>query len=403
MSLTVAIVGRPNVGKSTLFNRLAGKKLALVDDTPGVTRDWRLAPAVLAGMDLTVIDTAGLEDTIDDSLEGRMRRQTEQAIRRADVVLMVVDARGGITPLDRQFAVWLRKQGLPVILVANKCEGKGTETGLAEAWELGLGEPLPLSAEHGQGLSDLVTALAPHWKKKEEASEEITGSEDEKGPIQLAIVGRPNVGKSTLLNSLLGEDRALTGPEAGLTRDPVTADFIWKERSLRLVDTAGLRRKARIDDRLEKMATAETLRIIRLAQVVVLVLDGNAILDNQDLTIARMVIDEGRALVIAVNKWDAIEDKTAALKRLKDRLESALAQARGVPALTISALKNRKLDNLLDAVLEVYDLWNTRIPTARLNQWLRGAVDSHPPPVVEGRRIRLRYATQIKSRPPTLA
>jgi GTP-binding protein len=432
VAFTVAIVGRPNVGKSTLFNRLVGKRLALVDDTPGVTRDWRAAEARVGGLDFTIVDTAGLEETFDDSLEARMRRQTERAVSRADVVLLVIDARAGLTPLDRHFAQWLRKTGSPVVVIANKCEGRAGQPGLLEAFELGLGEPVPLSAEHGEGLADLVEALLPFAPKEPEEGEEsvspddglITdpldfsdviegevGEEEERAtaefvddrPLQLAIVGRPNVGKSTLVNSLIGEERVLTGPEAGMTRDAITVEWQWRERVIRLVDTAGLRRRARVEDKLEKLAVADTLRVIRLAQVVVLVLDSEAILDRQDLAIARLVIDEGRALVIAINKWDTVTDRSAALAQVRDRLETSLPQARGVPTITVSALRHQGLEPLLDAVLKVYGLWNRRISTSRFNQWLGEATDRHPPPLVDGRRVKLRYGTQVKSRPPTFA
>jgi GTPase len=427
MPLSVAIVGRPNVGKSTLFNRLAGKKLALVDDTPGVTRDWRAAPARVGGLDLSVIDTAGLEEAFDDSLEARMRRQTEQAISRADVVLLLIDARTGITPMDRHFAAWLRKLPTPVILVANKCEGRAGQPGLFEAFELGLGDPVPLSAEHGEGLADLVEALLP-FVPADEAEEEAESAEpveataptsgdgaptsgdgDDAGtlapgrPLQLAIVGRPNAGKSTLLNSLIGEERVLTGPEAGMTRDAITVEWTHRDQPIRLVDTAGLRRKAKVEDKLEKLAVADALRVIRLAHVVVLVVDADAILDRQDLAIARLVIDEGRALVIAVNKWDQVTDRAAALKQIDDKLQSQLPQVRGIPVITISALRRQRLDALLDAVFATYGVWNRRITTAQLNRWLAGMVEAHPPPAIEGRRIKIRYMTQTKARPPTFA
>lgn len=414
MSLTVAIVGRPNVGKSTLFNRLVGRKLALVDDTPGVTRDWRAAPARIGGVDLTVIDTAGLEEAFDGSLEARMRRQTERAIERADVALLLIDARAGVTPLDRHFAGWLRKGRTPVILVANKAEGRAGEAGLYEAFELGLGDPVPISAEHGEGMADLVEALLPHLREEEEPTAEdgdepMPPEEDEEGalsatrPLQLAIVGRPNVGKSTLLNGLVGEERVLTGPEAGMTRDAITVEWIHKGRAVRLVDTAGMRRKAKVDEKLEKLAVADALRVIRLAHVVVLVVDAEAILDRQDLAIARLVIDEGRALVIAVNKWDIVEDRAAALKQIDDKLQAQLPQVRGVPVVTISALRNQKLDKLLDTAFDIYDVWNRRVPTSQLNRWLPHMVEQHPPPAVEGRRIKIRFMTQVKSRPPTFA
>lgn len=416
MSLTVAIIGRPNVGKSTLFNRLVGKKLALVDDTPGVTRDWRAAPARLAGIDLTVIDTAGLEEAFDDSLEARMRRQTERAIEEADVALLLIDARAGVTPLDQHFATWLRKGKTPVILLANKCEGRAGAPGLYEAFELGLGEPVPISAEHGEGLAELVEALLPYVPPEEtqpDADQEAEAGTDPEAredgrpepvrPLQLAIVGRPNVGKSTLLNSLVGEERVLTGPEAGMTRDAITVEWTYRDRPIRLVDTAGMRRKSRVDDKLEKLAVADALRVIRLAQVVVLVVDAEAILDHQDLTIARMVLDEGRALVIAVNKWDTVTDRAGTLKQIDDKLQSQLAQVRGIPVVTLSALRRQKLDALLDAVLDIYEIWNRRVSTSDLNRWLAGMTEAHPPPAVEGRRIKIRYMTQVKARPPTFA
>jgi len=436
--LRVAIIGRPNVGKSTLFNRLVGKKLAIVDDTPGVTRDWRAADARVGGLDLTVVDTAGLEEVFDGSLEARMRRQTERAMDAADVCLFVIDARAGVTPMDRHFADWLRSLDRPVVLAANKAEGQAGMPGLYEAFELGLGEPVPLSAEHGEGLADLVQALLPFLPPEPEADidtdteaadlaraqaalapagsdgmsaaeaaaaadEDLLADAPPPRTLHLAIVGRPNVGKSTLLNALIGEERVLTGPEAGMTRDAIAVEWSWNGQPLRLVDTAGLRRRARIENKLEKLAVADTLRVIRLAHVVVLVLDADAILDKQDLTIARLVIEEGRALVIAVNKWDAVADRQAALQHLKDRLETSLPQARGVRYVTISALKGQKLDALLDQAVSVYGLWNRRIPTAQLNRWLRAMLESHPPPLVEGRRVKIRYMTQVKARPPTFA
>ncbi|CAO3400748.1 ribosome biogenesis GTPase Der [Azospirillum palustre] len=418
MSFTVVLVGRPNVGKSTLFNRLAGKKLALVDDTPGVTRDWRSAPAHVGGLSFTVVDTAGLEDVTDDSLEARMRRQTEQALTRADVALFIIDARAGITPLDRHFAKLLRRSKTPVLLVANKTEGKASQPGMFESYELGLGDPIPLSAEHGEGMADLVEALLPYAPpeesdKPEDADDGFDPSipigdqpepeEDRTKPIQIAIVGRPNVGKSTLLNSLLGEERVLTGPEAGMTRDAIAVDWEWRDRRFKLVDTAGMRRRARVDEKVEKLAVADSLRVIRMANVVVLVVDAAAILDKQDLTIARLVISEGRALVIAVNKWDAVEDRAMALRQVEDKLEAALGYIKGVKVVTISALKGHKLDTLLDGVLETYTVWNRRIPTAQLNRWIEGVLDHHPPPLVEGRRVKIRYVTQVKTRPPTFA
>ena len=418
MSFTVVLVGRPNVGKSTLFNRLAGKKLALVDDTPGVTRDWRSAPAHVGGLSFTVVDTAGLEDVTDARLEARMRRQTEQALERADVALFIIDARAGITPLDRHFANLLRRSKTPVLLVANKTEGKASQPGMFESYELGLGDPIPLSAEHGEGMADLVEALLPYAPPEDtgEVEEKDDGydpsipvgdqpepEEDRSKPIQIAIVGRPNVGKSTLLNSRLGEERVLTGPEAGMTRDAISVDWEWRDRRFKLVDTAGMRRRARVDEKVEKLAVADSLRVIRMANVVVLVVDAAAILDKQDLTIARLVISEGRALVIAVNKWDTVDDRAMALRQVEDKLQASLGYIKGVKVVTISALKGHKLDTLLDGVLETYTVWNRRIPTAQLNRWIEGVLEHHPPPLVEGRRVKIRYVTQVKTRPPTFA
>ena len=400
MTFTLAIVGRPNVGKSTLFNRLVGQRLALVDDEPGVTRDRREGEARLYDLDFRVIDTAGLEEVFDESLEARMRQQTEQAIAEADVVLLLIDARAGLTPLDEHFANWLRRGETPVLLVANKCEGERGNAGLLEAYALGLGEPVPISAEHGLGLSDLhdnLKALLSDQAEGEEQDESAEGG----GPLQLAIVGRPNAGKSTLINRLIGEDRLLTGPEAGITRDAIAVDWLYKGRPIRLVDTAGLRRKARVVDKLEKLSVADSLRAIRFAQVVVLLIEADMPMEKQDLAIARMVVDEGRALVIAVNKWDACADRTAAMQQVRDRLERSLPQTRGVPVVTLSALQGQNLDRLLDAVFEAYEVWNRRLPTAALNRWLEAVTEAHPPPAVAGRRIRLKFMTQAKSRPPT--
>jgi GTP-binding protein len=400
MSFTVAIIGRPNVGKSTLFNRLIGKRLAIVDDTPGVTRDRRAGEARIADLRFTAIDTAGLEDSARQSLTGRMRQQTERAVADADVALFMIDARAGVTPVDRHFAAWLRKAGKPVVVVANKCEGRGGDAGLAEAFALGLGDPIPFSAEHGEGLSDLYDALRAHAPDGAgEQADAAADSADE--PLQLAIVGRPNVGKSTLVNRLIGEDRLLTGPEPGITRDAIAIEWRHRGRRLRLVDTAGLRRRPRVVERIEKLSVEDCLRAIRFAQVVVLVLDAADMLEKQDLAIARLVIDEGRALVIAANKWDAIADKPAALRKLKDRVEKSLPDVRGLALVTLSARTGQNLDRLLTAVTDVYESWNRRIPTPELNRWLAAAVDQHPPPLVKGRRIKLRYMTQTKSRPPT--
>jgi GTP-binding protein len=413
MTFTVAIVGRPNVGKSTLFNRLVGKRLALVDDTPGVTRDRRHGEARLGHLRFAVIDTAGFEEARGDTLEARMRQQTERAVAEADVALLLIDARAGVTPLDEHFAGWLRRSRTPVLLVANKAEGKAGEGGILEAFSLGLGDPIPISAEHGEGMSDLLDALRPYAgeepaaepepvEEEEAASEEGQEAAHERA-VQLAIVGRPNVGKSTLINRLIGEERLLTGPEAGITRDSIAVEWEHRGRRLRLWDTAGLRRRARVSEKLERLSTADTLRSIRFAHVVVLLLDATDMLEKQDLTIARMVLDEGRGLVVAANKWDLIEDKAAALRRLRDRLEASLPQARGVPAVTVSAQTGQGLDKMVKAALEVYRVWNTRVPTAALNRWLEAVTEAHPPPLISGRRLKLRYATQVKTRPPTFA
>lgn len=425
MSFTVAIIGRPNVGKSTLFNRLIGRKLAIVHDMPGVTRDRRSAPASLLGLEFEVIDTAGLEDTTDDSLEGRMRRQTERALEEADVALFLIDGRAGLTPLDERFAQLLRRQKTPVILVANKCEGKAGDQGLYESYGLGLGEPVSISAEHGLGLGDLLQALIPFAKDLGqdededdfgfdaaeadaipdiEEGEEVVIPPPPDRPLHMAIVGRPNTGKSTLVNRLLGEDRMLTGPEAGVTRDSITVKYEWRGKAVKVVDTAGMRRRSRVEESLEKLSVADTLNSIRMAEVVVLMLDANMVMDKQDLTIARLVIEEGRALVIAVNKWDAAENRADAIQRLGDRLQTSLPQVRGIPAVTMSALRGQGIDDLMEAVFEIHGLWNARVPTARLNRWLDEMITRHPPPLSkQKRRIKLRYMTQVKARPPTFA
>ena len=402
MTLTVAIIGRPNVGKSTLFNRLVGKRLALVDSTPGVTRDRREGEARLGDLRFHVIDTAGLEDAAADSLEARMHAQTERALADADVALMLIDARAGVTPLDAHFATWLRSQQRPVILVANKCEGKAAESGLFDSYSLGLGDPVPISAEHGQGMADLFDALAPHADEAEERDKSDPDADGER-PLMMAIVGRPNVGKSTIVNRLVGEDRVLTGPEAGITRDAITVSWTYRGRAIRLVDTAGLRRRAKVTGKLEGLAGSDAMRSIRFAQVVVLVLDAEAALEKQDLTIARKVVEEGRALVLAINKWDLVRERKETLKRIRERIEDSLPQVRGIPMVTFSALTGRDLGTLLPAVLATYDVWNKRIGTGPLNRWLAGVTEHHPPPLASGRRVRLRYITQAKSRPPTFA
>ena len=401
MNFTVAIIGRPNVGKSTLFNRLVGKRLALVSEEPGVTRDRREGEARLRDLTFTVIDTAGLDEAEAASLEARMQAQTERAVESADLTLLLVDARAGLTPLDRHFADWLRRGSTPVVLVANKCEGRDSEAGRMEAYALGLGEPVPLSAEHNLGLSDLRDSIAEIIESSDIASAAEAADEDK--PLQLAIVGRPNVGKSTLVNKLVGEERVLTGPEAGITRDAIAIAWRYKDRPIRLIDTAGLRRRAKAVARLEQMSAADTQRAVNFAHVVVLLLDAEAPMEKQDLTIARHVVDEGRALVIAVNKWDLCADRAGAMKALSDRLERSFPQTRGVPVVTISALRGDRLERLLDAVLAAYEIWNRRIPTAALNRWLGAMIERHPPPAPGGRRIKLRYMTQAKTRPPSFA
>jgi GTP-binding protein len=410
MTFTVAIVGRPNVGKSTLFNRLVGKRLAIVHDLPGVTRDRREGRASLLGMDFQVVDTAGFEDEGGDSVEARMRRQTDMAVSEADVALLLIDARAGVTPLDRHFADHLRRLPTPVILVANKCEGKAGAPGLYESYGLGMGEPVPVSAEHGEGMYELFEALRDHAIKAGALAEdggdpgepEAGDQDDPSRPLTMAIVGRPNVGKSTLGNRLLGEERLLTGPEAGLTRDAIAVEWEHKGRRMKLVDTAGLRKKAQIFDAIEKLSVGNTIETIRMSEVVVLVMDAAAIMDKQDLTIARLVVEEGRALVLAINKWDSVDDPQAALKRLRDRLETSLPQAKGVATVTLSALTGKGVERLMDAVSETWDLWNRRIPTAQLNRWLEEMIERHPPPALPGgRRYKIRYMTQAKARPPT--
>ena len=435
MTVTYAIVGRPNVGKSTLFNRLIGRQHAIVDDQPGVTRDRREGDATLATLRFRVIDTAGLEEASDGSLEDRMRRQTELAILDADITMLVVDAKAGVTPVDSFFAGEIRKSGAKVILLANKCEGKAGAAGLAEAWRLGLGEPVPISAAHGEGMVDLHDALLSAAEDlglagvltgeddllfaAEEGSEEPIDEEerfDEDGnpievwqddsvrePMRIAIVGRPNMGKSTLINSLIGEDRLLTGPEAGITRDAIEVPFEWRGQPYRLVDTAGMRRRARIADKVEKLMVGDALRAIQFAHLCVLLVDSTDELNKQDLAIARLIADEGRAIVIGANKWDAVDNKQVAAGKIADRLQTSLAQLRGVPVIQMSGLYKRGLGKLLAAADKMYGLWNTRISTGRLNRWLDLMLEAHPPPLVEGRRLRIRYITQIKTRPPTFA
>ena len=471
MSFTVALVGRPNVGKSTLFNRLVGKRVALVHDTPGLTRDWRRGTGRIGSLNFDVLDTAGLEDEPDEKLAGRMRLKTEEALGQADVALFLIDARAGVTPLDEFFANKLRRHKIPVILMANKAEGKAGESGYLEAYSLGLGEPLRLSAEHGDGMNVLFDALLPYEAAEvteairmqaeieadgwADVPEEYDGDDDEDDldeiideegegeavkstsgmvlpegvdpemmiideaeeasladqleaelrarPIQMAIIGRPNAGKSTLVNTLLGQERMLTGPEPGITRDAIASDWTYEGWTFNLVDTAGLRRRAKVTDRLEQIANSSTLNSLDMAQVVLLLVDANEGLDKQDLTIARRVINEGRALVIGVNKWDAVDDRGMTLRGFEDRLQTSLTQVAGVPLVTLSGLRGKGIDKVMGAVLHVYQRWNTRISTGRLNRWLDGMIGAHPPPASQGRPIRLRYMTQIKNRPPHFA
>ena len=395
---TVAIVGRPNVGKSTLFNRLVGKRLALVDDRPGVTRDRREGEATLLGLDFRVIDTAGFEDEDPQTLPGRMRQQTEAAVREADAALFLIDGREGITPLDEEIGRWLRAETTPVVVVANKAEGRAGQEGAYEAYRLGLGDPIAISAEHGEGVADLFEALRPHVEH-EHFQDEAEDHEDH--PLGLAVVGRPNAGKSTLVNRMLGEERMITGPEAGITRDSISLDWQWHGRPVRLVDTAGLRKRAKVEDKLERLSAADTKRAIDYAEVVVLLLDATRGLESQDLRIASQVIEEGRALIIALNKWDVAEHASSLFNGVKAALAEGLAQLKDVPVLTVSAKTGKGIDTILDVAFDLREQWNRRVPTGELNRWFEDAVDANPPPAPKGQRIKLRYITQVKSRPPT--
>ena len=399
MTFTLAIVGRPNVGKSTLFNRLVGKRIALVDDRPGLTRDLREGEGRLGDLRFSVIDTAGLEEADGASLEGRMRQLTERAVDMADVCLFLTDARAGVTPADRTFAEILRRRAAHVVLGANKAEGRGAE-GAFDAYSLGLGDPVPLSAEHGEGLGELYAALAPIAQELDAGHGEAAEADGQERPLQIAVVGRPNAGKSTLVNRMLGEDRLLTGPEPGVTRDAVSLKFDWGGLPVRVFDTAGMRRKAKVTDKIEKMSVSDGVRAVRFAEIVVVLLDAAIPFESQDLRIADLAEREGRAVVVAVNKWDLKAARRSSSKELRLDLERLLPQLRGTPLVTVSALTGRGLDALRDAIRAAHGVWNRRVPTARLNEWLAGMVAAHPPPAPGGRRIKLRYMTQAKTRPP---
>jgi GTPase len=419
MSFTLAIVGRPNVGKSTLFNRLVGKRLALVDDTPGVTRDLREGAARLGDLRFTVIDTAGLEEVNDDSLQGRMRRLTERAVDMADICLFMIDARTGVTPTDLTFADILRKRSAHVILAANKGEGSAADAGVIEAYSMGLGEPIRMSAEHGEGLNDLYSQLMPIADQfaaqtkddtpeidvvldedvsDDEIEDYIAPTEDK--PLQVAVVGRPNAGKSTLINQIMGEDRLLTGPEAGITRDAISLRINWDGTPMRIFDTAGMRRKAKVQEKLEKLSVSDGLRAVKFAEVVVVLLDAAIPFEQQDLRIADLAEREGRAVVLAVNKWDVEPEKQQKLRDLRESFERLLPQLRGAPLITVSAKTGRGLDRLHTAILQAHEIWNRRVSTSKLNRWLNGMLEAHPPPAPQGKRIKLRYMTQVKARPP---
>ena len=422
MNGIVAIIGRPNVGKSTLFNRLIGRRHALVDDTPGVTRDRRQGEAKISDLQFTIFDTAGLESNDKAFLTKRMRDQTEVAVQEADIVILMVDAKMGITPDDMELCRWLRRKKNDIILVANKCESNASESGILEAFNLGLGEPVVISAEHGLGMANLYAALRVQEQKLIEKDKTLPSHaeiqhdiskvstdldnfpvEKDREVLRLAIVGRPNVGKSTLINALLGQNRVLTGPEAGITRDSIQIEWQWKKKTLHLFDTAGLRRKSRVANKLERASGNDTWRAVRFAHVVVLVVDASMMLERQDLNIARLVIEEGRSLLIAVNKWDLIRNKNKAVKELQRRVKTSLPQVKDISYVPISALEKTNLDMMIEKCFVVYDVWNQRVPTAKLNRWFEAIVQRHPPPLVQGRRLKLRYITQIKTRPPSFA
>ncbi|WP_050627530.1 ribosome biogenesis GTPase Der [Bradyrhizobium viridifuturi] len=407
MSFTIAIIGRPNVGKSTLFNRLVGQKLALVDDEPGVTRDRREGQAKLYDLDFTIIDTAGLDEGAKGSLTARMQEQTETAIELADALMFVIDARVGLTPTDRAFADFARKANKPVVLVANKAEGKHGEIGAMESYALGLGDPVQISAEHGEGMGDLheaLSALVPETSEQDdevEDDEDISEEEAAQRPIRVAIVGRPNAGKSTLINHLLGEERLLTSPEAGTTRDSIAVEITWQGRQFRVFDTAGLRRRSRIEEKLEKLSVADALRAVRFAEVVVMMMDAQNKFEEQDLRIADLVEREGRAIVLAVNKWDLVERKPNQISQLRIDADHWLPQVKGAPIVAVSGLMGEGIDRLMTAIQEAYAVWNRRLPTSALNRWFEQAIQANPPPAVSGRRLKLNYITQVKARPPS--
>lgn len=411
-SATIAIVGRPNVGKSTLFNRLVGKRLALVDDQPGVTRDRREGDGKLLGLEFRIVDTAGFEDHDAATLPGRMRVQTEKAVREADAALFMIDGRAGVTPLDEEIARWLRSEDTPIILIVNKAEGKQGETGLMESYALGFDNPIALSAEHGEGVVDLFDALRPIVEAYDAAEGEAPpASEDEEdedaplGPMKLAIVGRPNAGKSTLINRMIGEDRLITGPEAGITRDSIRVDWQWEQdgevHEIQLFDTAGMRKRAKVQDKLEKLSVADALHAVDFAEVVVLLLDATKGLEAQDLRIADRVLQEGRALIVALNKWDIAEDPSSLFNGVRNALDDGLSQVKGVPVLSISGATGKGIDTLVRVAFEQRAIWTNRVSTAKLNRWFEGAVDANPPPAPGGKRIKLRYITQARTRPPT--
>jgi GTP-binding protein len=401
MTFTIAIVGRPNVGKSTLFNRLVGRRVALVDDRPGVTRDRREGEARLGDLDFTVIDTAGLEESAPESLTGRMRAQTETAIGQADAIFFMIDARSGPTGVDQVFAELVRKSGKPAVLIANKMEGTAGEAGRLDAYALGLGDPVAISAEHNEGLADLYDALRAALPERTAAQIEAAAEPSGPRPIRVAIVGRPNAGKSTLVNRLIGEERLLTAPEAGTTRDAIAVDFDWRGQKFRIHDTAGIRRRGRVDEKLEKLSVADALNAVRFAEVVVVLLDVENAFEEQDQRIADLVEQEGRAIVIAVNKWDLKEKTAGAIGKLREQADEKLTQMKDVPVVAVSAITGEGLDRLMQAIVDAFAVWNKRVPTSALNRWFEHAVESHPPPAVSGRRLRLNYITQAKSRPPS--